>query len=152
MRAFLNTTLLAALCAVPATADTPIMHESPQAITYSFDGDFDDATFAVETAIVGRGLVIDYVSHAGEMLERTRADMGSDVVLFDAADIFMFCSAKTSRDMMEADLMNIAFCPYGIFVYDKAGDVQIGYRKYPEGAMQTVQKLLDDIVNEAVSE
>ncbi len=69
-------------------------------------------------AIVGRGLVIDYVSHVGEMLARTGADVGSDVELFAAADVFLFCSAVTSRNVMEADPMNIAYCPYGIFVAD----------------------------------
>ena len=63
------------------------------ATTYDFDGDFSDATFAVESAIIDKGLVIDYVSHVGEMLARTGADVGSDVQIFDAADVFLFCSA-----------------------------------------------------------
>ncbi|KAG1649328.1 5-aminolevulinate synthase [Nymphon striatum] len=132
-----------ALFASPATA-------GEHSITYPFDGDFEDATFAVESAIVGRGLVIDWVSHTGEMLERTRGDVGSDVVLFDGADIFQFCSAQLSRKVMEADPMNIAFCPYGIFVADQAGDVIVGYKTFPEGPMQEVQALLDDIVKEAL--
>ena len=84
--------------------------------TYPFDGDFDDATFGVESAIVDRGLVIDYVSHTGEMLNRTGADVGSSVTIFEEADIFLFCSAVLSRQVMEADPANIAHCPYGIFV------------------------------------
>jgi uncharacterized protein (DUF302 family) len=120
--------------------------------TYPFDGSFEDATFSVENAIVGKGLVIDYVSHVGEMLNRTGADVGSDVKLFDEADIFVFCSAVVSRKVMEADPMNIAHCPYGVFVTDREGQVSIGYRKYPEGPMQEVQALLDDIVQEAVRE
>lgn len=119
-------------------------------VSYPFDGDFDDATFAVESAIVGRGLVIDWVSHTGDMLERTGKDVGSDVKLFDGADIFQFCSAQLSRKVMEADPMNIAFCPYGIFVADQAGEVIVGYKTYPEGPMQEVQALLDDIVKEAL--
>jgi len=121
------------------------------ATTYPFDGSFADATFSVESAIVNRGLVIDYVSHTGEMLNRTGEDVGSDVKLFEAADIFVFCSAVLSRKMMEADPMNIAYCPYGIFVADRGGKVVVGYRNYPEGIMQEVQALLDDIVQEAVS-
>ncbi len=121
-----------------------------QAVTYPFEGSFADATFAVENAIVGRGLVIDYVSHVGDMLARTGADVGSDVKLFEAADVFLFCSAQISREVMEADAMNIAHCPYGIFVADQEGAVTIGYRTYPEGEMQTVQTLLEDIVKEAM--
>ncbi|WP_296424734.1 DUF302 domain-containing protein [Yoonia sp.] len=120
------------------------------AVTVPFDGSFDDATFAVENAIIGRGLVIDYVSHVGEMLNRTGADVGSDVTLFEAADVFLFCSAQVSRAVMEADPMNIAHCPYGIFVAEREGVVQIGHRIYPDGPMQQVQTLLDDIVQDAI--
>lgn len=121
-----------------------------QATTYPFEGSFEDATFAIESAIVGRGLVIDYVSHTGEMLNRTGADVGSTKELFEEADIFLFCSAQLSRKVMEADPMNLAYCPYGIFVADQAGEVMVGYRNYPEGAMQEVQALLDAIVKEAM--
>ena len=152
MKKLLTLTLSAALLAAPAMADNHAMQETDHAVTYAFDGDFDDATFSVETAIVGKGLVIDYVSHTGDMLERTTGDVGSDVTIFDAADIFLFCSAQTSREVMETDPMNIAFCPYGIFVTDKEGEVRIGYRKYPDGDMQKVQALLDGIVKDAMGE
>jgi uncharacterized protein (DUF302 family) len=116
--------------------------------TYALDSSFDDATFALESAIVGRGLVIDHVSHVGEMLARTGADVGSDVQLFEAADVFLFCSAVTSRSVMEADLMNIAFCPYGMFVADTGEETVVGFRNFPEGAMQEVQALLEEIAQE----
>lgn len=119
-------------------------------IVVPFDGSFDDATFAVESAIVGRGLVIDYVSHVGDMLNRTGTDVGSEAKLFEAADIFIFCSAVVSREVMEADPMNIAHCPYGIFVAERAGEVMVGYRDYPDGAMAKVEDLLQGIVAEAV--
>ncbi len=121
-----------------------------QSVTYPFEGSFEDAAFAVESAIIGRGLVIDYVSHTGEMLNRTGADVGSTEELFVEADIFLFCSAQLSRKVMEADPMNIAHCPYGIFVADQAGQVMIGYRQYPAGEMQEVQALLDEIVQDAM--
>lgn len=138
--------VLATACALAVTSAAA----DGKAITYPFDGSFDDAAFAVENAIIGHGLVIDYVSHTGEMLSRTAADVGSEVELFVEADIFLFCSAQVSRTVMEADPMNIAFCPYGIFVADQAGEVIIGYRTYPEGEMQQVQTLLDEIVQDAL--
>ncbi|HKK98162.1 MAG TPA: DUF302 domain-containing protein, partial [Marivita sp.] len=66
---------------------TSVAAEEP--ITTLYDGSFEDATFAVETAIVNQGLVIDHVSHVGEMLNRTGADVGSDKAIFEEADIFM---------------------------------------------------------------
>ena len=130
------------LAALPALAE--------EATTYPFEGTFDDAAFAVESAIVGRGLVIDLRSHVGDMLNRTGADVGSDVRIFEAADIFLFCSATLSREVMEADPMNIAHCPYGIFVAEREGAVMVGYRNMPEGEMQKVQTFLDEIVQDAL--
>ncbi len=121
------------------------------AMTTAYDGSFDDATFAVESAIVDRGLVIDYVSHVGEMLNRTGGDVGSSTEIFKAADIFLFCSAVVSREVMEADPMNIAHCPYGVFVTETDAGVAIGHRDYPDGAMQKVEDLLADIVAEAAA-
>ena len=117
---------------------------------YDYEGSFDDASFALENAIIGQGLVVDHVSHVGEMLARTREDVGSDVKLFEDAVVMQFCSAILSRKVMEADPLNIAHCPYGIFVTDRGGKVQIGYRNFPEGEMQEVQSFLDGIVQEAL--
>ncbi len=125
------------------------------AITYDTDEAFDDVVFGLESAIVDQGLVIDSVSHTGAMLERTREDVGSDVVLFEAADIFSFCSAALSRKVMEADPANIIYCPYDIFVYVRADtpDVTtIGFRTFPDGPMKEVEALLDNIVRSAIGE
>lgn len=142
-----KSTLLSGLFVV---ASLGAAHAGEASSVYEFDGSFDDATFSVEAAIVGKGLVIDYTSHVGEMLARTGADVGSDAKLFENADIFVFCSAVISRQVMEADPMNIAHCPYGIFVAERDGAVMIGHRNYPEGPMQAVQDLLQDIVKDAI--
>lgn len=141
MKRFLLTAALSTLATFAAAEGSTV---------YPFDGSFEDATFSVENAIIGQGLVIDYVSHTGEMLNRTGGDVGSDVALFAAADIFVFCSATVSREVMEIDPMNIAYCPYGIFVAERDGEVMVGFRNYPEGAMQRVQSLLDGIVQDAL--
>ena len=135
-----------------AMAGLPQIAIAQDAITYPFGGSFEDASFAIENAIIDRGLVIDYTSHVGEMLNRTAADMGSDVVIFDNAQIFLFCSAAVSRRVMEADPMNIMHCPYGIFVADRGGEVMIGHRDYPDGPMQEVEALLDAIILEATAQ
>ena len=138
---------------IAATAFSIVMASQSLAqefVTVPFDGSFDDATFAVESAIVGQGLVIDHVSHVGEMLNRTGADVGSDKQIFKAADIFIFCSATVSREVMEVDPMNIVFCPYGVFVTEDDIGVKVGYRGYPDGPMEKVETLLSGIVEEAV--
>lgn len=124
------------------------------AMTYTVEDTFEDVAFAVENAIIGKGLVIDYISHVGEMMERTKADVGGTVTIFTKADVFLFCSAALSRKVMEADPTNIQHCPYGIFVAespDKPGTITVGHRDYPEGPMDEVEALLSDIVTEALS-
>ena len=106
------TIVFAAMCLAGAVQ----AQEAP--VTHEVEDTFDNVAFAVESAIIGAGLVIDHVSHTGEMLERTRADVGSDKVLFTQADVFTFCSSIVSRQVMEADLSNVQHCPYGIFVYE----------------------------------
>ena len=123
--------------------------QAQEAVTVPFDGSFDDATFAVESAILDKGLVIDSISHVSNMLNRTGSDVGSDKVIFKAADVFLFCSAVVSREVMEADPMNIVHCPYGVFVAENEEGVMIGHRTYPEGPMQKVETLLSEIVAEA---
>jgi uncharacterized protein (DUF302 family) len=122
-------------------------------VSYTTDESFDDVVFGLENAILDQGLVIDGMSHVGDMLERTKADVGSDVTVFLKADVYSFCSAALSRKVMEADPMNIRFCPYDIFVAqmpDTPDQTIIGYREFPEGAMQEVQSLLDTIVRSAI--
>lgn len=145
----IRTTLVAAaiLVAPPLAAQ----EATGGPIVTPFEGSFEDAAFALETAIVNRGLVVDHVSHVGEMLARTAADVGADEQLFAQADVYLFCSARISREVMEVDPMNIAHCPYGIFVAERDGAVVLGHRDYPEGAMQVVEDMLGEIVAEAAA-
>lgn len=122
--------------------------------TYTTTDAFEDVAFAVESAIVAKGLVIDHVSHTGEMLERTRADVGSDKVLFLGADVFEFCSATVSRQVMEADPLNFHFCPYAIRIFEQpetAGTVTVSHQTYT-GTMEPVNDLLESIVADALGQ
>ena len=140
------------LCATAlAVAAAPAF--AAEAVTYETDQAFDDVIFGLEAAILGQGLVIDHVSNVGDMLERTREATGSDVVLFEGADIYSFCSATVSRQVMEADPMNIVHCPYQIFVMtqpDTPGVTTIGYRDFADASMDPVEELLDTIAREAI--
>ncbi len=142
---FRTTLILAATCLATAAA-------AQEFTTYTTDEPFEDVAFGVESAILSAGLVIDHVSHTGEMLERTRADMGSDKVLFLAADVYEFCSASVSREVMEADPLNFHYCPYAIRIYEQpetAGTVTVSHQTY-SGSMAPVNALLEGIVKDAL--
>ena len=146
MKRNLKAAALALLLATPAHAEGPV--------TTMVTGAFDDVQFDIETAITDAGLVIDAVNHVGDMLERTREDVGGEVVLFTHAQVFNFCSAVVSRQVMEADPMNLQHCPYAIFVAERPeapGEIIVGRRAYPAGAMDVVGDLLDGIISDALS-
>lgn len=122
-------------------------------VTYEVtDQSYDDVMFGLENAILDFGLVISEHNHVGDMLERTKADLGATETIYAYADIFGFCSAPLSRAAMLEDPMNIRFCPYNIYIYQisEGFPVIIGYDVYPEGALQDVQALLDDITRSAI--
>ena len=141
------------ILAAPALALilAPLSAAAEETIRYRSDQSYDDVVFNLENAILDRGLVVDTVHEVGDMLSRTREDVGSDVVIFEEAAVFSFCSAQLSRKAMEADPMNIAYCPYTIFVARPDGETQtiVGYRTMPDGVMAEVQALLDGLSKEA---
>lgn len=135
----------------------------PEGVTaYQVSAAFDDVRFDLENAIVNHGLVIDYVSHIGDMLDRTSEDVGGKKQIFVNAQSMLFCSANLSRKVMEADAANIAYCPYSVFVFetpDQPGTVTVGYRHLGEtgsdaskAAIGEVNALLDAIAKEATGQ
>ena len=121
-------------------------------------GEFKEVKERVLHAIENRGLVLNYTARIGAMLERTGKDLGAARRVYGDAELLEFCSAKVSRDTMEADPRNIVFCPYGIAIYTlpkEKGRVYVAYRRI-DGSGQAarplaaVDKLLADIVAEAL--
>lgn len=123
---------------------TKLVSESP----------FSEVVVDLEDAIVNRGYVVDYRGHIGEMLKRTASDVGGGKALYRHAEFLQFCSAVVSRRAMEADISNIAYCPYIVFAYEaeaEPGKVIVGFRRLPAGdGRDEVNTLLEEITNEAV--
>ncbi len=127
--------------------------------TYTKAAAFDDVKFDLTNAITNRGLVVDLNGNVGGMLDRTGKDVGSAKVLYKHAEYVVFCSAKLSREMMEADAANAGLCPFVVFFYEAAGTpgkVVVGYRSLVASgsdasrkAISAVNALLDGIAKEA---
>lgn len=126
---------------------------------YTIEGKFEDVRMDIEMAIVDRGMVINNVSHIGNMLARTGEDIGAEKQIFQKAEALEFCSATVSRRMMETDPHNIIFCPYIIAIYTlpaETNKVYVAFRRpLPVGSAESkqsllaVEKLLEDIVADA---
>jgi len=155
MRTIGGGVLVAALCVVsPPTAAAQDIK------TLVKKGSFDDVKFELNNAIVGRGFSVEFGGQIGTMLDRTGADVGSAKPIYKQAEFMEFCSAKLSRRMMEADALNVAFCPYSVFIYETIaapGEIVVGYRvPAPRGndasraAIADVDKLLESIIKDAV--
>ena len=134
---------------------------------YSTKAKFDDVRLELDTAIIGRGLAIHSSGNLAAMLDRTGADVGSTKPVYIAAEFVTFCSAKVSRQAMEANPLNAAFCPFSMFIYqsiEKPDEVTVGYRRPTTGtaggpagndsasaaAYTAIENLLDGIAKDAL--
>jgi uncharacterized protein (DUF302 family) len=117
------------------------------------NGTFADVKEDLVAAIEQRGLVVSFTAHVGDMLERTGRDLGKTGKIYGRAEVIEFCSAAVSRAMMEADPLNLAYCPYTIAVYTlpgRPGVVHLARRAYPpNAALKPVAALLDGIIADA---
>lgn len=145
-------------CGLPAALAALVWLSSPalaeEAVTTrEAAAPFADVIADLEDAVVNRGYKIDYHGHIGEMLKRTAGDVGAAGPLYREAEFLQFCSAVVSRRAMQADIGNIAFCPYVLFAYEaeaEPGTVVVGFRRLPAGpGRDDVNALLEEIVEEA---
>jgi uncharacterized protein (DUF302 family) len=121
-------------------------------------GDFAEIRADLTDAITSKGLVIDFNGKIGAMLDRTGEAVGSTKKIYRNAEYFTFCSAKLSRDAMEADPLAIAHCPYVVFIYEteaNPGQIVVGYRRplnwgVAAQALRRVDTLLETIVRETM--
>ena len=126
---------------------------------YIVEGKFEDVRMDIEMAITDRGMVINNVSHIGNMLARTGKDLGAGKQIFQKAEALEFCSSTVSRTMMETDPHNIVFCPYIIAIYTlpaESNKVYVAFRRpLPVGSAESeqslvaVEQLLEEIIADA---
>jgi hypothetical protein len=142
--------------AVGLTAPAHSARAQEDVTLYRSDAPFEDVAFGVDSAIVNLGYVVDYHGMIGEMLQRTAEDVGATRPLYRDAELFTFCSAVLSREVMEENIGNIAYCPYIVFVYEteaEPGIVNVGFRRLPPGeGRDKVNALLDGIAKEAAGQ
>jgi uncharacterized protein (DUF302 family) len=145
---------------VAAKSVKPFVKEGHM-VVYKKQGTFEDTVDLVRTAITGKGLVINTVSHIGDMLKRTGKDLGTKEVIYEHAESLEFCHATISRNSMKASPYNIVFCPYIISVYSLPADPKTSYilyrrphiagSKQSKKTLQAIENLLDGIVQEALA-
>lgn len=128
-------------------------------VVFKAQGKYEDVRDLVQASIESKGLKINSMNHIADMLERTGKDLGASKKVYEGGEQFEFCSARISRDMMEADPHAIVMCPYIISVYTVPGDknVYVAYRKPAQvknpklkKALGDVEKLLTEIIQEAI--
>lgn len=151
MEDFMLLKLLASLALISAVSSAALAADD--VTRHVSEAPFTEVAADLEDAIVNRGYLVDYRGHIGDMLQRTAGDVGSSKPLYRNAEFFQFCSAVVSRKAMEADIGNIAYCPYVLFAYETDADpgkVTVGFRRLPDGpGRDEVNTLLDEIAREA---
>ena len=146
---------LCALVCLPLSA----MAAEGYTVVFKTQGTFQDVRDALQIAIEGKGLKINHTNMIADMLERTGKDLGATRQVYVDGEQFEFCSARVSREMMEADPHAIVMCPYIVSVYTVPSDknVYLAYRKPATSknpalkkALADVEKLLTEIIKDAM--
>ncbi len=140
MKKFLATCALLCLPLLASAAD-------PFNVVFKAEGSYDAVRDLVQASIEGQGLKINHVNQIAGMLDRTGKDIGATKQVYENAEQFEFCSAKVSREMMEADPHAVVMCPYIISVYKIPGDktVYVAYRKPGPAKSPALKKALGDV-------
>lgn len=147
---------------------TPGLSQETTAIqhTKTVSADFEDLFADLQDAIINKGLVIDFIGNVDEMLLRT--SNAADSVTpsgqkspYLHAKHLQFCSSRLTHMAVSADPINLAICPYIIFIYEthaNPGKVTLGFRPPIFGPSKRsakikleILKFLQDIVDEAIS-
>jgi hypothetical protein len=150
-------TAFAVLAALSASS---VLAEGPAAVEYTVSGAFDDVVLDLENAVIGEGLVIDYVGQVNAMLTRTSDAVGASAsgekTPYVGAVYMHFCSALLTHAAVAADPANLSICPYVVYAYEahaEPGVVHVGYRRPIAGsdaatlaAMADIEAMLDGIV------
>lgn len=135
---------------VVSDADAPIT-------IYQTEDNFDTVKVLIQTAIVGKGLIITNTLHISDMYQRTAGDLGLEKTIYEHAEAFEFCSILLSYKMAAADPSNLAICPLTIGFYQPSG-TQTVFVTFSNARMmgdasaveQELFELLDGIVREAL--
>ncbi len=147
---FAAAVLLSTSATVTAAGITEFVVEAP----------FEDVRADLGDGVISRGYKVDYEAFIGDMLARTAGDVGAKKTIYKKAEFIQFCSAVLSRNAMEADPGNIAFCPYILFAYERAdepGKVHVGFRRLDDKsgsaasnkALAKINSVLEAIAKEA---
>ena len=142
---------------LPAANAAEVVHDNSQTVFVTEDS-YEVIRDNLEQAIIGRGLVVSSISHVGDMLARTDLDLGTNQQIYAHAEVLEFCSSALSRRMMEADPVNIVYCPYGIAIFERAdqpGKVYLAHRRLQglgSGIVNETMKEIDALLNAIIQE
>lgn len=143
----------------PASASewTPLQFrvEGPSWV-YPTRGDYLDVRADLVDAIESRGLVVSYIAHTANMLQRTADAVGAIEQTYEYGDTLLFCSAELTHKLTAANPHHMPLCPYSISAYALAGEPGIVYlaiRAPDKGvpAYEAIHELLEGIIYDTVN-
>jgi uncharacterized protein (DUF302 family) len=125
-------------------------------MVYEVESAFELARDDLVSAIKARGMVISYIAHAKDMLDRTADAIGVSIPAYKTgAEIVLFCKSDISHRLTQANPHYIGLCPYAISVYDiqdAEGKVFFNYRKLPKDIKESaeIEAMLKSIIEEVI--
>lgn len=150
----------------PSFADENVAQENHEkqkaeipkyAHVFNTDSTFEDAKADLLDSITNSGLVISYISHAKDMLANTAAVSGVTKPVYSDAEIYLFCKADLSHELVASNPHNIVLCPYSIAIYaltDEPERVYLSYRTVEVGdeKIKALTKPIEDLLINIIEE
>ncbi|MDH3342492.1 MAG: DUF302 domain-containing protein [Gammaproteobacteria bacterium] len=127
-------------------------------MVYEVESSFEFVRDDLVRAIKQRGMVISYIAHAKDMLDRTADAVNTKTPAYrTGAEIVLFCKSDISHKLTQANPHYIALCPYSISIYDIQDDnekVFLSYRKPPADIKEyvAIENLLREIIEEVIEQ
>jgi uncharacterized protein (DUF302 family) len=124
---------------------------------FSVKGEYQDIRDELIRTIEDKGMVISFISHAGNMLKRTQNTATVNGNLYENAEIILFCKAELSHELSASDVHSLILCPQAIAIYTLKNQPQTVYmsiRKGPEKAKAyaPIFQLLTQIIKQVIEE
>lgn len=122
---------------------------------YTTRGNYNEVRQDLVDAIESRGLVVSYMAHTQNMLQRTAEAVGVSSSPYHAADTLLFCSAELTHKLLIANPHHMPLCPYSISVYTLMQEPDIVYlairspvKNVP--VYEEIHKLLEGIIYDTI--
>ncbi len=144
------------LCLISAPLQAAESLKYPESQIISVVGNFNEVKEDLVRSIESKGIVISYIAHASDMLNRTADTLKIKQKVYHRAEIILFCKSDVSHKLTQENPHNLILCPYPIAIYsliNKPKIIYLAIRKpiVENAAYKEIHQLLSEIIDKTIA-